>query len=112
MAISDHFIHDARVAKYTTAATSTAYGRKTFSYVESSTVYPCRLQSKGSGFRAVLGTENQATIYDCMIYLDIAVPVEEEDRLIISSTAYEVIAIRDAAGQGHHLEIEAKRIKP
>ncbi len=112
MAISDLFKHLAFVAKYTESSTSTAYGRKTFSFVESSTGYPCLLQRRTQNNRSIVGVDYQASVYDAVVYAGIGLAATESDRLIIDGKTYDIIAIRDAAGQGHHLEVEARTVQP
>lgn len=53
-------------------------------------------------------------IVNAVVYLPIGTAVTPRDRLERTDTGamYDVLYVRDAAGQGHHLEIDCRRIEP
>jgi head-tail adaptor len=52
-------------------------------------------------------------VADVVIFLQSGVTVTEQDRLRRADTGaeYEVVYVKDAAGQGHHLEIACRLVK-
>jgi hypothetical protein len=52
--------------------------------------------------------EAMAFTYD----LETDVDVRARDRIVIGSISYAVLFVRDAAGAGHHLELDLEMIEP
>jgi hypothetical protein len=53
-------------------------------------------------------------ITDTRIYLPVGTDVTTQDRIrnVANGFEYDVMVVRDAAGQGHHVEVDARRIDP
>lgn len=73
---------------------------------------PGRVEEAGGSWPAGPGAD--PLIADARIYLPIGVGVSELDTIkridIDPGQSYQVLAVNDAAGQGHHIEILARRI--
>ena len=50
-------------------------------------------------------------IADALIFLAGDTDVAEEDRILHGERAYEVLYVKDAAGLGHHLEVDARSVR-
>lgn len=73
---------------------------------------PGRVEESGGSWPAGPGAD--PLIADARIYLPFGPVVSELDTItridVDPAQAYQVLAVNDAAGQGHHLEILARRI--
>lgn len=73
---------------------------------------PGRIEESGGSWPAGPGAD--PLIADARIYLPMGLTVTELDTItridVAPEQAYQVLAINDAAGQGHHLELAARRI--
>ncbi|KKM74969.1 hypothetical protein LCGC14_1395080 [marine sediment metagenome] len=69
---------------------------------------PCRLQPR-RGREAVQPT--QVVVGTHVLFLEIGTDITERDRFVFAPDTYEVLFVGDAAGQGHHLEVDLELVK-
>lgn len=118
MSFESLLIHSLQLLRKT-ASTSTAdrYGMPAISYVADSTAYQCRLQPvsgrSGSVRRSSVAEGDTAEVVSThRLFCLTSVPVEARDRVAIDGITYEVLFAGDAAGHGHHLEVDLVRVTP
>jgi head-tail adaptor len=68
---------------------------------------PALVQARG-GREAPLVSEAGVVVSDHIVFLPAGTDVRESDRLIHNGRIYEVKLVKDAAGQDHHLELDAR----
>ena len=68
----------------------------------------CRLQPR-RGREAVQPT--QVVVGSHVLFLEAGVDITERDRVVLAADTYEVLFVGDAAGQGHHLEVDLELVK-
>jgi hypothetical protein len=81
-------------------------------YAEGETVRGLVQERQG---REVMGPDLGGTvIVNAVVYLATGTAVTERNRLRRADTGaeYDVLYVRDAAGRGHHLELDCRRVQP
>ena len=68
----------------------------------------CRLQPR-RGREAVQPT--QVVVGTHVLFLEAGVDITEKDQVVLAADTYEVLFVVDAAGQGHHLEVDLELVK-
>jgi len=56
-------------------------------------------------------SEAGTVISDHVVYLPIGTDIAESDRIVHGGRTYEVQLVRDAAGHGHHLEVDVRLVR-
>ncbi|KKL20077.1 hypothetical protein LCGC14_2459080 [marine sediment metagenome] len=85
-----------------------AHGNPVKTWSDLATDVPCRLQPR-RGREAVQPT--QVVVGSHVLFLEIGTDITERDRVVVATLTYEVLFVGDAAGQGHHLEVELEMTK-
>lgn len=91
-----------------TSTAKNSHGNPVKIWSDLATDVPCRLQPR-RGREAVQPT--QVVVGSHILFLEIGTDITERDRVVVSANTYEVLFVADAAGQGHHLEVELELIK-
>ena len=91
-----------------TSSSKDAHGNPIKVWSDLATDVPCRLQPR-RGREAVQPT--QVVVGTHVLYLEAGVDITERDRVMVAASTYEVLFVGDAAGQGHHLELELELVK-
>ena len=91
-----------------TSSSKDAHGNPIKVWSDLATDVPCRLQPR-RGREAVQPT--QVVVGSHVLFLEIGTDITERDRFVHAGDTYGVLFVGDAAGQGHHLEVELELIK-
>lgn len=91
-----------------TSSSKDAHGNLVKVWSDLATDVPCRLQPR-RGREAVQPT--QVVVGSHVLFLEIGTDITERDQFVLGASTYEVLFVADAAGQGHHLELELELIK-
>jgi head-tail adaptor len=92
-----------------TGGTVSARGHAARVWAELATVQGLVQERSG---REVAGPDLQPIVSDALIFLAAGTDVTERDRIVLGTTTYELLYVKDAGGVGHHLEIDARRVTP
>ena len=98
-------LYNTEVDIYTKSSSSDFSATETWTFVAST----YGRKSKLSG-REVVRNEGNTIVADYIVYIDPRDDFDEEDRIVISETAYEIYDIDDPDDIGHHIEILVKKL--
>ena len=85
------------------AAGQDALGQRNGAWADDSTGNPCLLQPKsGKEFKR----DDRVVVSTLKLFLQPGVDVTEDDRIVPGGKTYNVLFVWDAAGRGHHLELD------
>ena len=90
-----------------TSSSNDAHGNPVKVWSDLATDVPCRLQARRGRettqpVQVVVGTHT--------LFLEPR-DITERDRVVVATLTYEVLFVSDAAGQGHHLEVDLELVK-
>ena len=91
-----------------TSSSNDAHGNPVKVWSDLATDVPCRLQPR-RGREAVQPT--QVVVGSHVLFLEIGTDITERDQFVLAADTYDVLFVGDAAGQGHHLEVDLELIK-
>lgn len=91
-----------------TSSSNDAHGNPVKVWSDLATDIACRLQPR-RGREAVQPT--QVVVGSHVLFLEIGTDITERDRVVVATLTYEVLFVGDAAGQGHHLEVDLELVK-
>lgn len=91
-----------------TSTAKDAHGNPVKVWSDLATGVACRLQPR-RGREAVQPT--QVVVGTHVLFLEAGVDITEKDQVVFAPDTYEVLFVGDAAGQGHHLEVDLELVK-
>ena len=91
-----------------TSTAKDAHGNPVKVWSDLATGVACRRQPR-LGREAVQPT--QVVVGSHILYLEIGTDITERDRFVLAADTHEVLFVGDAAGQGHHLEVDLELVK-
>ena len=110
MSIESRFLHTLTV-QHGVSGTEDAWGHAAVTFPDYAWVTVRGLVQERTG-REINGPKLGGTVIaDAVIFLPIGTEVAESDRIVHGAKTYEVLYVKDAAGVGHHLEVNARSIR-
>lgn len=96
-----------------TAGAADDYGHPVQTFSDLATGIACRLQpaaGPGRGGKEIW-VDKQLVIADFKLFLSAGQDVTEKDEIVIGAKTYNVLLVNDAAGHGHHLELDLQVLR-
>jgi hypothetical protein len=99
------------IRRFTASGGTDGYGAPAGTWGDLATDVPCLkqpLSGKAAGIELAVGRE--ARITDFVLFLEVQ-DVTAADQIALDGETYGIIVVRDAGGQGHHLELFLELVK-